>query len=267
MMNANSKLSKSDLGKIHTRMLHILDEVIIILNRNNIEYWLDGGTLLGAVRHNGFIPWDDDIDIGMERKDYNKFIKIAKKELPSDLFLQTKETDPFYKNEYAKIRDNNSKIIESVEESDVKYHQGIFLDIFPFDSVKERKISTYNFLKHLFIRIQNVNKQQKIAYRIINSIGSILFLFFNKSNLRNKIRDNFRSSEDGDFIVYAYEVPFTKFIHHRDIYPLKEIEYCNRKCFTPSNYDAYLTFAYNDYMTIPKESDRFTHSISVEFYK
>ena len=77
-------------------MVEILEDVHNLCEKHGLKYFLDGGTLIGAVRHKGFIPWDDDIDIGMPREDYEKFIEIAKKELPDNLFLQTFETDKYY---------------------------------------------------------------------------------------------------------------------------------------------------------------------------
>ena len=95
-------------------MLNILKEIDKICKKHNLIYFLDGGTLLGAVRHKGFIPWDDDVDIGMPREDYRKFLKIAQKELPDYLFLQTFETDKYYDiyQVPSKVRDNRTLIFE-----------------------------------------------------------------------------------------------------------------------------------------------------------
>lgn len=112
------------------RMLKIID---YICRKHDLRYWLCSGTLLGAVRHQGFIPWDDDLDICMLREDYNRFIQIAPLEFPTDIFLQTQETDPSY--DYlplpCKVRDKNSLIISEGMENQ-KYQQGLFIDIFDF---------------------------------------------------------------------------------------------------------------------------------------
>ena len=117
-------------------MLEILQEVHKICVANDITYWIEAGTLLGAKRHKGFIPWDDDIDIAMPRKDYNKFLKIAQEKLPQDMFLQNKETEPDYYLPFSKIRKNNTLLIETGETGEENYHHGIFIDIFPFDNYK-----------------------------------------------------------------------------------------------------------------------------------
>ena len=116
---------------VMTRMFKIID---YICREHHLRYWMCSGTLLGAVRHQGFIPWDDDLDICMIREDYDRFIQIAQQELPSDLFLQTRETDPNY--DYlalpCKIRDKKSLIISTGIEKK-KYQMGLFIDIFPAD--------------------------------------------------------------------------------------------------------------------------------------
>ncbi|MGN9160347.1 LicD family protein [Clostridium sulfidigenes] len=114
--------------------LEILIEFDRICKKNNIKYQLFAGTLLGAIRHNGFIPWDDDIDVCLLRKDYNRFIKACEKELNSKYFLQTHETDKNYIMQFAKIRKNNTVFMEKAT-SECKIHQGIYIDVFPMDNI------------------------------------------------------------------------------------------------------------------------------------
>ena len=104
--------SQQNLRACQLKQLAILEEIDKICKRHKIEYWLDGGTLLGAVRHGGFIPWDDDIDIGMSLEDEKRFEEIAPKELPDWLYLQTPKSDPGSKEPITKIRDCNSLYIE-----------------------------------------------------------------------------------------------------------------------------------------------------------
>ena len=118
-------MENKNLRKAQLIMFNLLKELDKVCKKNNINYWLDSGTLLGAVRHKGFIPWDDDIDICMLEKDYKKFLKIAKKELSENVFLQTEETDKNYIwFPYAKLRDRNSVFIEEGQKQNELFHQG-----------------------------------------------------------------------------------------------------------------------------------------------
>ena len=124
----------TELKKLQNIEFEILLEFDRICKKHNIMYQLFAGTLLGAIRHRGFIPWDDDIDVCLLRKDYNVFIDVCRTELDSKYFLQTYETDKHSIWQFAKIRKNNTLFLEdAVSECDI--HHGIFIDIFPFDNV------------------------------------------------------------------------------------------------------------------------------------
>ena len=135
MSNPNLSAYVADhLRACQLKQLSILEEVDRICKKHGIGYWLDGGSLLGAVRHGGFIPWDDDIDIGMTKSDLERFEKIAPAELPETLFLQTRRSDPAHKSSVVKIRDRNSLYIEDADFFKSDYEKGLFIDIFPFVS-------------------------------------------------------------------------------------------------------------------------------------
>ena len=124
------KLSSEELRKLQRIELEMLIEVDRICQKHNIQYSLDGGTLLGAVRHKGFIPWDDDIDVIMLRKEYAKFRRVCKKELDTArFFLQDYKSDPYYRWGWAKIRRENTEHVRLGQEF-LKQKTGIFIDIF-----------------------------------------------------------------------------------------------------------------------------------------
>lgn len=124
---------RQNLRACQLRQLEILKEIDRICQKHHIEYWLDGGSLLGAVRHQGFIPWDDDIDIAMSVEDERRFEEVAPKELPPHLFLQSPMTDPGSNEPIVKIRDLNSLYIEPGDSFALPYAKGIFVDIFPME--------------------------------------------------------------------------------------------------------------------------------------
>lgn len=116
--------------------LDLLAEFDRVCKKRNIEYMASGGTLLGAVRHHGFIPWDDDIDVMMRRDDYDKLCDIASDEFKSPYFFQLLQSDPAYPRAYAKLRNcTTTAIQESCRDAGFKFNQGIFIDIFPLDAV------------------------------------------------------------------------------------------------------------------------------------
>lgn len=120
------------LDRIHELLLDMLFQVDSICKKHDIQYFLAGGTLLGAIRNNGFIPWDNDLDLMMTRKNYNRFIQFAKDELPNHLFLQAENTDP-ENHFYSKVRLNSTLLVTPFNANFPKLHNGIFLDIFPQD--------------------------------------------------------------------------------------------------------------------------------------
>ena len=101
------------LRRQQLRMLELLEVIDVICRKHQIPYWLSSGTLIGAARHKGFIPWDDDLDIEMLRSDYLRLLKVLPQELPDNLALQTNETDPNYIFIYGKLRDKDSHLEET----------------------------------------------------------------------------------------------------------------------------------------------------------
>ena len=130
-MNELEQFKQQQLRRCQLKQLTILEEIDRICRKHNITYWLDGGTLLGAVRHGGFIPWDDDIDIAMPLDDARRFAQIAPGELREGLTLQSPETEPT-REPIMKVRDNNSFYVEANDDFSMPYGKGLYVDIFPF---------------------------------------------------------------------------------------------------------------------------------------
>jgi lipopolysaccharide cholinephosphotransferase len=272
------RIREKELRQAQLVILRILKIVDYICKKHNIKYWLDGGTLLGAVRHKGFIPWDDDADIGMLREDYNRFLEIAKKELPEDLFLQNLETTKHAGNTWTQIKDRKSLV---VLEDNAKYHQGLYIDIFPFDSYsgsRIRRVFYEKILKTLYVKAYAVTapfkkpwfKTENLLKNVIKlQLKLIFFIFyiFNKDvvyglNLRHRSR-LLKSMENNkkDYLGYGVDVlNWNNIYGGSTIFPLGVSVFEDSEFPVPNDTDTYLTNLYGkNYMELPPESKRVQH--------
>ncbi len=133
---AKFELDRENLRRLQLTELEMLRELDRICRKNQIGYIIDAGTLLGAVRHGGFIPWDDDVDVRMLRKDYDRFCEACQRELKQEYFLQTYRTDPGYRWGYARILKNGT-VFKRKGQSILKARNGVFIDVFPNDSLPD----------------------------------------------------------------------------------------------------------------------------------
>ena len=242
------------IKKAQAIMLEMLIEFDRICQRYDLKYWLDSGTLLGAVRHNGFIPWDDDIGISMPVEDYEKFTLIVQSELSRDMFFQNKQTDPTFPFDYNKIRSQKATIIEFHEDGkDINYHQGIFLDIFPMYVVEKTK------LNHIFY------KEALEAIRFFSAKR------FNINFIRNFIVKSLRKlhlswdKNNNTMVIYSGKMPdIAAVFDYNAIYPLKKMKFENIEFFVPNDCDHYLTSIYsNSYMEIPPKEKQTIHAAKI----
>lgn len=251
-------------------MVEILDEVDKLCEKHNLRYFLDAGTLIGAVRHKGFIPWDDDVDIGMPREDYDKFLKIAQKELPDYLFLQTFETDKYY-DVYpvpCKVRYNGTMFLEEHAKENHKMHNGVYIDVFPYDSLpksntvyKIQRTLSYNILKS-FKRLRDIPETLNFKNKITFSFYKIVTKIF-PSKRRRKFFDFLIKWNDpnSEYMGYGVDTFWSEYVYKKsDYFDLIKLPFEGKEFYAPKNYDAVLTQLYGDYMTMPKEEDRVWHA-------
>ncbi|MCT4616283.1 MAG: LicD family protein [Marinifilaceae bacterium] len=237
------------------RTLKIFDK---ICQKHGLEYFLDYGTLLGAVRHQGFIPWDDDLDVSMTRKDYDKLQEIIQDELPDSLFFQSKKTVPKFKNNIIRIVDRKSTAIaKGKKESDYKWHMGVFFDIFPIDETNhpKRVKSAMNFFYY---------KYDNKAKRAIMKLFRHLAVFVVRKQNVFKLANYFLSlgkSKTKKYLVHGLDLytgseTFTK----EDIFPTQRIKFEDGEFSVPNNYKKVLVEEFgDDYMSLPPENNRISH--------
>lgn len=146
------ELSDQQMKQLRQIELNILQNFIDVCEKLQIQYFVVQGTLLGTIRHQGFIPWDDDIDVGMLRADYEIFIKNGQDLLPDEYFIQTHDTDPAYPHGFAKVRNSHTAFVETTCK-DIHMNHGIYIDVFPFDYYPDNWISQRIFeVKKLLLR-------------------------------------------------------------------------------------------------------------------
>ena len=259
------------LREVQLVQLEILLEFDRIAKRENIHYQLFSGTLLGAIRHKGFIPWDDDIDIAIDRNDYEKFCLIAEKNLDNNFFLQSYKTDKNFYRQFSRLRKDNTKYLQ-IRYKDIDMHHGIFIDLFPMDCVKLNNLGEWIRCKILFCtsKINHVrnqkNKKWPFPRNILAAFIRLTNLVINKNNfekLETALMKIF-NSEKTDFLNHLTNgVTKTRFqeylISKKDFYDTIDWEFEGYKFPIPRNYDKYLTSIYGDYKSLPPLSERKPH--------
>ena len=253
------------LTKLHSRLLMIIDEIDRICRKNKIAYFLDSGTALGAVRHKGFIPWDDDADIGMLRDDYDRFIEVAQSELSEKFFLQTSKTDKGYSKLSAKIRINNTFFPEHRNEN-AKMHQGIFVDIFPFDYVADdfkkakKDILKARRLNKLYALRLRKPKNENIVRRVVRGFVRLIPEAFIYKLCCNHYK-KYQNKKTNTCTCYAYKMSDTMFLTFDvdKLLPTMDVEFENRMYEMMNNSDYYLRKMFGDYMQLPPIEKRICH--------
>ena len=248
----------SSLRKAQLRMVEILKEIDKICKKHNIEYYMEGGSLLGTVRHQGFIPWDDDMDISVMKKDYPRLRKALIDELPNNYVYQDAGTDTNYPMLFGKVRDKRSFIQES-DLSKLK-EQGIYVDIFPNEkipSMKWKRILDYPY-GHCFRAIHNYTdkKDKFISYIVFPFAWSLVQL----TRLVNRIIPSNKIA-----YVYGCQIAYNNY-SKQDVFPLIYMPFEGMQVPVPHNYDAVLKALYGNYMQIPPEDKRKTHIIDIAFF-
>ena len=266
MADVTRVLTDEELKHLHDIELEMLIEIDRICRKYDIAYQLDGGTLLGAVRHKGFIPWDDDIDVIMTRKEYCRFRHVCKRDLDRKrFFLQDYRSDPEYRWGYAKLRREGTVFVRKGQEH-IKSHDGIFLDIFVVDNVPDGIIARrlhfllcYLVQKGLYSPVGKKNTQNigaKILYGILSKIPRDEYF-----RLRNRLANLCNRKNTRLVSHYTFRYPRscffgmpTKCFENRALYTFE-----GHSFYSFEDYDTYLSLLYGDYMKLPPKEQQKPH--------
>lgn len=242
--------------------LEILKVVDRICKENKIPYSLYAGTLLGAVRHQGFIPWDDDLDICMLRGDYELFLQVWENSPPAGFLLQNKETDSDFTQSFSKIRKDHTTFLQPREET-YSYHKGIFIDVFPIDRVpvgafRRRVFQAECMMYQLFTR-----EFQPPMGSELQKVSSSLLLNGTNAKQRARIRGALlnritRNQNDCSLETIAIETPASiKLLMPANLMDeFVTLSFEGQDFMCMSRWDDYLRLKYGDYMQLPPENER-----------
>ena len=266
---------KEALEKLKQIELEILHDFQDLYERHNIEYFAGGGTAIGAVRHKGIIPWDDDIDVNLLRKDYEKFLKYAELEYSDKYELVNAEKNPLYPLMSTRWMKKGTKFKEECFK-DLDIDLGVFLDIYCFDNVpdsdRKMKIQGYKvwFLNKLMI-LKVVKKpvlyfggwKAKIVYFISAAVHwGLNVLPVSNQFLYRKVKKELTkyNNRNTKRVAYYFDpTPFTSVIYKKDIFPTKKVPFEQGEMKVMQHVEAYLSKRFGDYMTLPPEEKRHNH--------
>ena len=274
------KLTKQ-IKSIQKVDLILLREFDRICRKLDIGYFICGGSMLGYVRHGGFIPWDDDIDVGMLRADYDRFLKEGGKELGDRFFLQTRQSDPKIPYLFSKIRMNNTEYITEYNEHR-DFHKGICLDLFPFDALPNDEKEQKEFLAKVFSRVRkhNLACNKQIAepvydtppksfedwfYRNLAKAHRMLWRMVSikrtqKRYLKVATKYNAKAEELGLTTVASF-VPTYTFIDKDLLLPYQDITFEGVPAKIPRCPEKFLEMQYNDFMQLPPIHQQLGHDL------
>lgn len=252
-------LRQCQLVQLH--LLHVFDR---ICKENGLQYLLEGGTLLGAMRHNGFIPWDDDLDVGLPRKDYEKFLKIAPGVLPDDVQLHTPADTPRLAIPFAKLRDKSSYFGESRPDLSTADPSGIYIDIFPYDDMPKlgRRFEDVLSRACSCTWMRMIYFYNKCAGGFLSALFySVVGLFFHVAHgavrFAVKILNLILPSENYYLCLEYIDVfPYPR----RQMFPAKTHVFEDGEFSIPADADAILTSQYGDWRQVPPPEKRPRHA-------
>lgn len=243
-----------NIKETQNRLLQMAKEICNILERNSIPYFIIFGTLLGAVRHKGFIPWDDDFDIMMFDDTYEKGMEALRRELPKDLFLEDSKSEPLFFHAWAHVKDLNTiAYCVKFPQDNIYEHKGISIDLYKAVYMKECEIDLFRLKEYL----RYVEKKEKVGAISKNEAEKTC------SRIKNEIA-HYSCNIDENKKAYGLCME-ERVIYENEIFPLIKYRFENVEFYGPNNSCSLLERFYgDDYLSYPSIEERVCHYSKVE---
>lgn len=255
-------MANYDVEQVHKRIIKILLALDKVCQEYNLTYYIWAGTMLGAIRHNGFIPWDDDLDIAMPRSDYNKLMEHAAEWMPQPYEVVSSETDPTYPLPFAKIQDASTTLIERMH---LRYLGGIYIDVFPIDGVPTNKLqrrlhfAKYEYWKRVLYLLH------RDPYKHGKGPSSWIPLLCRRLYTMQEVQKNIRR------LLMKYDYNYCDFVADYDdgmkgtmnkniLGNPQHYSFDGERVNGVEQYDIYLKNKYGDYMTPPPVAKQRQHN-------
>ena len=249
-----------DIKKVQSRLLDMAKEIHCILERNDIPYVITYGTLLGAVRHGGFIPWDDDFDIYLFDDSYSSAIEVLRKELPSDLFLEDEESEPLYFHGWAHIKDLYSSAECDLYPQDNLYkHHGLSIDLYKATKIPRDELNLFQKREiiHYYNRKYSKGLMDESDYHSkVEAVSAEI----------KKMESTLESKKERQLTpIYGFMSLDGDMFEIDEVFPLKKYKFADTEFWGPNQYDSFLKRCYGDYMQLPSIEHRKPHYSNVVF--
>lgn len=261
------------MNEIQQIELELLKIFVAFCEKHNLKYFLVGGTALGAVRHGGFIPWDDDIDVGMPREDYDRFLELADEDLTNDsTFLQTYKSDPNFIYNFAKLRKNGTTYVEYLFRY-TNIHHGVWIDIFPIDGLSKDEKPNMRKMRNKIYRTwfhtlsafgrcgtRKISKKHFFKDLFANMWWYLEIFIFDLFKVQQKINDKIMKKipyKDATYVANIQGAWFEKEIIPKAYFGEGVMTtFEDLEVRIPAMSDEFLTHMYGDYMKLPEEEKR-----------
>ena len=248
---------QEQIKKVQNRLLEMAIAISGILENHDIPYIITYGTLLGAVRNKGFIPWDDDFDFYLFEDTYQEAMNVLREELPQDMFLENEDSEPLYFHGWSHVKDMNSYVECDLFPQDNSYsHHGISVDLYKLSKVRKGNEELFRLNENIAYFERKRVKGFMTDAQFEEKVAAV----------RERI-SQIKPVEEGASDEWTYLSVFIDWFEPEALFPLKKYAFENTCFYGPNNADAQLTRRYGDYMTLPPENQRVPHYSVVKFYQ